>query len=117
MKEVKNQQNPWAKAGIKLSQFETKLKTSYGVIPEHMLESLNNYVLHGVPTGDFLYAVLSNDLFEAFGRADSGNQAAMKDYVMYIYNFLPTACWGSSEAVDGWLARKKTERSAPTSPS
>ncbi len=58
---------------------------------------------HRVPTGDFLRAVLSNDLREAIGRADDGNLDALIHIVAYCYNDIPGHCWGTPEAVEGWL--------------
>lgn len=81
-------------------------------IPPHTRESLRRYADDGVPTGGFLYAVLTNKLFEAVGRADSENSLALRDIAMYIYNELPAASWGSEEAVHNWIQRKIKERAA-----
>lgn len=57
--------------------------------------SLKLYVEHKVPTGSFLEAVLSNDLFDAVGRADSANIKQIDEIVKYIFNELPSNCWGN----------------------
>ena len=80
------------------------------MIPEITIESLRNYADHGIPTGGFLNAVLSNDLKESFGRADIGNRNVMFEIVSYCYNEIPSACWGSPKAVELWLKLKKEER-------
>jgi hypothetical protein len=72
-------------------------------IPQHTKESLDRYVEHRIPTGGFLRAVLTNDLFGAVSRADQYNVVAIPDIVKYIYNQLPAGCWGSEEIVDRWL--------------
>jgi hypothetical protein len=40
----------------------------------------------GYPGGSFVQAVVKNNLSEAFGRADSINQACIKFYVMLLHN-------------------------------
>lgn len=70
---------------------------------EHIKESLKRYVENKTPTGGFLEAVLSNDLVGAIGRADSENINRLPEIVRYIYNTLPSNCWGSREKVVQWL--------------
>lgn len=72
-------------------------------IPRSTKESLDRYVQHKIPTGGFLQAVLSNDLFSAMAKADSESSEALKHIVMYIYNELPSECWGSKEKVREFL--------------
>jgi hypothetical protein len=71
--------------------------------PGRMRQSMQAYVENGQPTGDFLRAVLSNDLCEAFARADDENTAIMREYVMWIYNDVPHSAWGSWETVKAWV--------------
>lgn len=75
-------------------------------IPARTLEGLRDYELHYYDPGDFLTAVLSNDLFEAFGRADEKNTRAMLRIVIYVWNTLPRQSWGSPEKVKAWLAQR-----------
>lgn len=70
---------------------------------EYIKESLKRYVENKIPTGGFLEAVLSNDLVGAIGRADSENISRLPEIVRYIYNTLPSNCWGSREKVVQWL--------------
>jgi len=79
-------------------------------IPRAVKESLDRYVYHRIPTGGFLYAVLTNDLFEAVGRADDCNLACLPEICSYIYNEVPSTCWGSPEAVQLWLESKTTSK-------
>lgn len=53
-------------------------------IRENMMESLTRYITCGCPVGDFLTAVLANDLAEAVGRADDENMANLPAYVAYL---------------------------------
>lgn len=70
----------------------------------HIIPCIDRYVDHRIPTGGFLEAVLSNDLREAFGRADIQNRYLMFDIVSYLYSEVPSACWGSPERVKNWLS-------------
>jgi hypothetical protein len=81
-------------------------------VPQGIKNSLDRYVKEGTPTGGFLYAVLSNDLFEAFGRADIDNRMSLFDICSYIYGELPSTCHGSREIVNEWIdkfTKKETE--------
>jgi len=75
----------------------------YGQIRKNIVEGINRHVLLHEPKGDFITAVLSNDLREAFGRADNGNQKTMFQIVSYCHNQIPGVCWGSSEKVKAWI--------------
>lgn len=86
----------------------------YAAIPEMTLAALTRYVNDGVPTGSFLRSVLSNDLFGAFERADQPNRDAIGLLVTYIYNEIPSECWGTREHYHAWLDRKRAEREAAT---
>lgn len=78
-------------------------------IPSLTMAALISYVEAGIPTGDFLRAVLSNDLCEAVGRADADNRRALPEIVQFIYNGCPGQCWGDAETVDRWLADRFAE--------
>jgi len=73
------------------------------MIPRGVKASIDAYVDDGRPTGDFLRAVLSNDLMEAVARADEYNRIALADICVYIYNFTPNTCHGSADIVNNWI--------------
>jgi hypothetical protein len=73
------------------------------VIRQDVKESLDRYVQYGIMPGGFLTAVLENDLFEAVGRADAYNLATLADICRYVYNDMPSSCWGSPEKVDRYV--------------
>lgn len=73
------------------------------LIPEHMHGGMLRYIEKGIRPGDFLTAVLSNDLFGAVGRVDTTNRHRLFDYTTYLYNYAPGSCWGSGEAVKAWV--------------
>ena len=80
--------------------------TNYDAIPELTKDALDRYVNHHIPTGGFLYRVLTNDLFGALSKADQDNTRALHLIVKYIYNELPGSCWGNSKAVEEWLNKR-----------
>ena len=75
-------------------------------IPLPILEGLREYGLHHVSPGGFLHAVLCNNLHEAVCRADVESLAAIRQIVLYVYNAMPSPCWGSPENVEAWLKRR-----------
>jgi len=66
-------------------------------------QSIKLYVEKRVPVGDFLTALLSNNLVETVARADQRNGALLKEYAEHLYWCLPGNCWGSPEKVKRWL--------------
>jgi hypothetical protein len=68
-------------------------------IPAPTMASLLRYVNKGYMPGDFLTAVLTNDLFGAVGRADVDNIVALPEIVKFVYNEVPGNAWGSRETV------------------
>lgn len=71
-------------------------------IPERMMPGIRRYVESGIVPGDFLCAVIQNDLSEAVGRADDENLKNLPAYVAYFYNEVPSNCWGSKERMQEW---------------
>jgi hypothetical protein len=67
-----------------------------------MIESIQRYVEKGIRPGDFLTAVICNDLFEAIGRADEDNLRNLPAIVGYFYNKTPPPCWGSPQKMNAW---------------
>lgn len=78
-------------------------------IPDRTLKTLEKYVKDGIPTGDFLFAVLTNNLTNAVLRADEGNLAAIREIMLYVYNEVPSEAWGTEEKVKAWLKKKAEE--------
>lgn len=72
-------------------------------IPDYMRGGLERYIMDRVEPGHFLMAVLRNDLRRAFERADDVNSACMRNYIVFLYTYSPSDCWGSPEKVAAWL--------------
>ena len=72
-------------------------------LPGHMHSAMRLYIERGYRPGSFLSAVLCNDLMEAIGRADDANVRALNAYAIYLYNYAPSACYGSPDKYDAWV--------------
>lgn len=81
--------------------FDTKY---YRKIPKDTLDRLIAYGRdrEEVHSG-FLYQCLRNDFVGAATQADGTHQGCLSEIALFIYNQLPSGCWGSKEKVDDWL--------------
>ena len=57
---------------------------NYSKLPKHIQGGVKRYIERGVLPGDFLQAVICNDLKESFGRADDINISKMFNIVNFI---------------------------------
>jgi len=80
------------------------LETRYRVPVAYMHGGVQRYLDHGIPPGSFLKALFSNDLKEAFHKADDQNIALMLEWVRFMFNDMPSNSQGSPEAVEAWIA-------------
>ena len=78
---------------------------NYDMLPEHMRDGMQLWVERGVDAGSFLMAVLRNDLMGALGKADDVNINQLKAYGMFLYNEVPSDCFGSVEKCRKWSIR------------
>lgn len=79
-----------------------KYDVNYSLIPEHMREGVRTYLEHGQRPGDFLIAVLENNLVQSVARADHINITQIVEWVKFLYNEMPIGSWGSREKVKAW---------------
>ena len=79
-------------------------------IPERMMGSLRRYIDEKIRPGNFLSAVIRNDLRDACGLADDENLTNLPAYVAYFYNEAPSICWGSQAKMVAWLTVGEEER-------
>jgi len=75
-------------------------------------ETFALYIDHGYLPGDFLTAVLQNDLRAAVAAADPINQTLLPTYVAWLISYAPYDCWGSPEQVEAWAAARRAERTS-----
>lgn len=81
--------------------------SDYNRLPEHIRGGARRYIEDGVLPGDFLQAVICNNLRESFVKADDTNTDRMFDIVCFFYNEAPSRCWGSEEKMYNWIKLKK----------
>lgn len=72
------------------------------MIPSYMVGGMERWIEYGIDPGDFLTAVLTNNLKEAFAKADETNRVWLENYVRFLCNHAPAGCWGSQERYDKW---------------
>jgi hypothetical protein len=73
------------------------------VIPKNMHEGILAYVNHHREPGEFLRAVLSNNLTDAVKCSDETNLWLLPVYVSFFYNNIPAAAHGSALNVARWI--------------
>lgn len=83
-----------------------RTSSTYAVIRRDILDAMDRYGQHHIPLGDFLTAVMANDLMAAIGRADDDNRQVLWNICGYVYNELPSQCHGSPAIVEAWLMRE-----------
>lgn len=74
----------------------------WSLLPQRMRGGVCRYIENGIPPGDFLTAVISNDLREACGRADEENRHLLFEYVKFFHCHAPRQCWGSEDNFKTW---------------
>jgi hypothetical protein len=99
-------EDPWDILTVQAALAAAVNPIDYTSIPRQVMEALRR---HGDPaqrgpTGDFVTAVLENDLHNAVGRADHKSLAALSSIVAWVYNEMPAPAWGSPEKVAAWRA-------------
>ena len=86
---------------------DTNTRTYQGcTIPARMMPAIKPWIDIGLVPGDFLWAVICNDLRGAVARADHENLRNLPAFVGYFYNEAPADCWGSLEKALAWRESK-----------
>ena len=83
-------------------------KTSWGaamdrLVPKHLQRDILAYVILGKQPSGFREAVLRNNLMDAVDRANEEEMAALKSVAEFIFNYVPSGCWGSKKKIDSWF--------------
>ena len=89
---------------ISLDDYRQQLVNSLQAcgIPRHMWESVVEYILQGHPVGEFLEALLCNDLMKVAKKADHMNLPRLPDYVAFLEGCAPIGSFGSTAAHNEW---------------
>ena len=79
------------------------IEVDWDKCPISVRRSLQRYYEDHVSVGDFLTAVLSNDLMKALTRADHVNRHCLFEICRFIHNALPMGSYGTPEKVKAWV--------------
>lgn len=99
----------WALCGL-LTQARRETTMIESHLPERFEHAMVGWLRYGQQPGHFLTAVLCNDLREAFSRADDDSVNELPGIMAWLYNWVPSCCWGSVAKVDAWEALPQEER-------
>ncbi len=83
-----------------------ELHPAVQIFPGRMRGPIVRYLVAGRRPGDFLQAVIRNDLREAVCRADDENQTLLLAWVHLLYMHAPPSSWGSPAALEEWIERR-----------
>ena len=73
------------------------------LIPPYMHNALIGYIVFRKTPGDFLSALLSNNLKLTIQCADDNNIDRLHVYVAFLCTYAPAQCWGSKENFQKWI--------------
>ncbi len=76
---------------------------TYDKLPAHLRDGVRRYIEDHGGVGDFLTAVIQNDLWGAIRRADGVSLVALPTIVAWFYWEAPGNCWGSKEKHEAWI--------------
>ena len=101
--------NPHAAAENIVNEVAYSERLQRAGVPEQLHEGLVRYLVHHIPPGHFLTAVLENDLAGAVARGDETCLAGLPAIVRFLYNHAPGMAWGGPLTVRAWLASRGLE--------
>ncbi len=78
------------------------LTPDYDLVPPHLREGLREYIQRGHLPGDYLQAVIANDLNEALSRGDETSLIFLRVLTTWLYNDAPGGSWGSRAIMSAW---------------
>ena len=82
----------------------------WSTIPNPAMRSgLERYLTHGLLPGDFLSALLRNDLVDTFAHADRINSELIREWAKWIYWEFPSTAWGSKEIMLAWSKERQAK--------
>lgn len=91
-------------------EFATSQDSLWNKIPEHLRGGLTRYLNNHIKPGDFLTAVLTNNLMGAFKTGDEKSLASIKDIIAYLYWEVGMDCYGTQEKFNSWIVKGLEEQ-------
>jgi hypothetical protein len=80
------------------------LPPGHDSIPELIIAQIDNFHVEHLPPGDFVQAVLENDLTSVLSFADEDSFKALRSIWAYCHKSLPPEAWGNPDLVASWLS-------------
>ena len=82
----------------------------WDMIPNPAMRSgLGLYLTTGRLPGDFLQALLSNNLIDTFARADPTNFPLLQKWCWWMHGEFPYTAWGSKKKMLAWSKERKAK--------
>lgn len=72
-------------------------------IPIRLRDGLARYLARRERVGDFLQAVIANDLMRACAKADDCNLGDLAAIVAFLHNEAPWRAWGTADRYRAWV--------------
>lgn len=98
------------KAVIETDETDTNTIAMDGV-PGHLRAGLARYLRHGIRPGNFLTAVLENNLEGAIQYGDEDSLAGLAGTVRWLHNNVPQGAWGTPAKVKAWCGNAEFRES------
>ncbi len=92
------------------------LTPDYDLVPPHLRGGMREYIQRGHVPGDFLQALIANDLNDALIRGDEISLAVLRVLTAWLYNDAPGGSWGSRGILNAWSTRGGLEGGARPQP-
>ena len=74
-----------------------------------MRSGLEIYLTTGRIPGNFLQALLSNNLIDAFARADPTNLDLLQQWCWWMHGEFPSTAWGSRDKMLAWSKERQAK--------
>jgi hypothetical protein len=68
--------------------------------------TIDNYILQGIPVGDFLRNLLCDNWRHAIAHADVENKRDLAEICEYLRFNCPASCIGSADKYEEWIAHQ-----------
>lgn len=78
-------------------------------VPVNLRHGIQKYIEHGIPPGNFLEAVLCNDLKGACFSGDPFTVKYLPTLVRWLWNYAPLNCHGADHKVRTWIEINKMD--------
>jgi hypothetical protein len=78
-------------------------------IPRNLADGIERYLTRGIAPGDFLSAVIRNDLRATFALGDPASLSVLPAVLAFLYWEAPGRSSGSPAIMDTWVAHRGEE--------